>query len=74
MGSKSLKGLLKAERFNKVFPGRHYVDSTVRDAQKQWTRASNSAKETALAYGRSSSGLWRVFSAQHPIKNRKSNV
>jgi hypothetical protein len=74
MGSKSFKGLSKAERFNKVFPGRHYADSTVRDAQKQWTRASNSAKETALAYGRSSDGLWRVFSAQHPIKNRKSNV
>ena len=72
MGCTSLKGLSKSERFDTAFPGRHYAGSTVRDAQKQWERASNSAKEAAIAAGRTTSGLWRVFSAQHPIKQQKS--
>jgi hypothetical protein len=72
MGSKSLKGLSKAQRFDVAFPGRRYADSTVRDAQNQWARASNSAKEAALASGRTTSALWRAFSAQHPIKKQKS--
>jgi len=72
MGSTSLKGLSKSERFDIAFPGRRYADSTVRDAQKQWALASNSAKEAAIAAGRTTGGLWRVFSAQHPIKHRKS--
>jgi hypothetical protein len=72
MGNISLKGLSKSERFDIAFPGRRYADSTVRDAQTQWARANNSAKEAAIAAGRTTSGLWRVFSAQHPIKHRKS--
>ena len=72
MGCTSLKGLSKSERFDTAFPGRHYAGSTVCDAQKQWERASNSAKEAAIAAGRTTSGLWRVFSAQHPIKQQKS--
>jgi len=71
MGSKSLKGLSKMERFDVAFPGRCYADSTIRDAQNQWVRASNSAKEASLAAGRTTQGLWRVFSAQHPIKKSK---
>jgi hypothetical protein len=74
MGSKLLKGPSKAEQFNKVPPSRHYMDSTVCNAWKQWAYASNSAKEMALAYGHLSGGLWCIFSAQHPIKNQKSKV
>jgi hypothetical protein len=72
MNSKSLKGLPKVERFTAAFPGRRYVDSTVRDAQTQWARASNSAKEAALTAGQTTQGLWHVFSAQHPIKTKRS--
>jgi len=72
MDSRSLKGLSKADRFAIAFPHRRFADSTVRDAQTQWARASDSAKEAALAAGKTTQGLWRVFSAQHPIKTRKS--
>jgi hypothetical protein len=72
MASRSLKGLSKVERFKAAFAGRHYAETTVRDAQNQWTRASNSTKEAALAAGRTTQGLWRVFSAQNPIKNKRS--
>jgi hypothetical protein len=72
MASRSLKGLSKAERFKAAFAGRRYAETTIRNAQNQWTRASNSTKEAALAAGCTTPGLWRVFSAQNPIKNKRS--
>ena len=73
MASPEAAGLSKAERFAFAFgTDRKYSERTFQDAQKQWSLASPKEREDFIQLGLSPAGLWKAFSKDHPLKNRKN--
>jgi hypothetical protein len=59
-------GSLIEDAFGIQFEGIPYVKTTYNDHFRRWTHASQSAKDKALAAGRTSAGLWSKFMAENP--------
>jgi len=61
-------GLAQKDAFSEAFPGSSWVRRTFQDNKRQWLNiATPSAREEAIAAGRTPDGLWRRFSKRHPI-------
>jgi len=53
-------GLSQKDAFSEAFPGRPWVRRTFQDNKRQWLNiATPSAREEAIAAGRTPDGLWR---------------
>ena len=59
-------GSLIEDAFGIQFEGIPYVKTTYNDHFRRWTHASQSAKDKALAAGRTSAGLWSKFMTENP--------
>jgi len=59
-------GSLIEDTFSIQFEGNRYVKTTYNDHLRRWTHASQSAKDKALAAGRTPAGLWSRFMAENP--------